>query len=384
MRLLVVGAGMYVTGRGTPEPGVILMSLAEASARVPIEEVVVCAQGAEGAEDVARCAAQIRRLLRRELPVRYERAQTLLSSCALAQRFDACIVAVPDHVHHGVGVDMLRAGLHCLMVKPLTPTLAQADQLIALQQERRLHCAVDFHKRFDEGNLFVRRLVRDGALGKLSYMTVEYSQRIRLPRDVFVKWCECTNVFQYLGVHYVDLVYFLTGFIPTRALGKGTRGVLSAAGMNTDDSVHALVEWRDPNDPSSTLLAQYAVSWIDPDTSSALSDQRFSLIGARGRVDCDQKNRGVNLTREGAGMEAVNPYFAKVLSTMDGPAFRGYGYRSIERFLLDVADVRAGTVQPDELHERRPTFLDARPATAVTEAINRSLAAGGDWQDVHE
>jgi hypothetical protein len=45
--------------------------------------------------------------------------------------------------------------------------------------------------------------------------------------------------------------------------------------------------------------------------------------------------------------------------------------------------VRAGAARPDDLHERRPTFLDARPATAVTEAVNRSLAAGGDWQDVH-
>jgi len=383
MKLLVVGAGMYVTGRGTSDPGTILLALAQAGRRVPIEEVVVCAQQASSAADVTRCRELIRGVLGARLPVHYESASELLSSATLAGRFDGCIVCVPDHLHHAIGMRVLGAGLHCLMVKPLTPTLREADELLALQAQQNLYCAVELHKRFDEGNLMVRRLIGEGALGRLSHITVEYSQRVRMPREVFASWASQTNIFQYLGVHYVDLVHFLTGFVPTRALGVGTRGVLSGADIDTYDSVHALVTWCNPHDQSEQLLAQYAIGWIDPNTSSAMSEQRFSLVGARGRVDCDQKNRGVSFTREGAGLEAVNPYFAKVLSTMDGNEFSGYGYRSIERFVLDLDDLRAGRVTPAELAPRRPTFQSARASTAVIEAVNASLAQGSSWQEIH-
>jgi predicted dehydrogenase len=381
MRLLVVGAGMYVTGRGTPDPGTILAALAQVQSRVPIERVVVCARQPSSAVDVARCADQLHRLLGVSLAVRYENVDDVLASPSLGERFDGCIVAVPDHVHHAIGMRVLGAGLHCLMVKPLAPTRREVAELIASQQQRGLYCAVELHKRWDESNLVVRRLLREGALGRLSHFTVEYSQRIRIPREVFAGWSSKTNIFQYLGVHYVDLVYFLTGFLPQRALAVGTRGVLSKQGIDTYDSVHAIVEWQSPTDPDERVVAQYATSWIDPDSSSAMSDQRYNVVGEKGRIECDQKNRGLVVTREGMGAEAANPYFARVVSTMDGYEFSGYGYRSIERFVLDLDDLRGGRVTPEALEGRRPTFRDALPSTAVVEAVNASLRDGSTWKD---
>jgi hypothetical protein len=181
----------------------------------------------------------------------------------------------------------------------------------------------------------------------------------------------------------VDLVYFMTGFRPLRAMAAGTRGVLDGLGIDTFDSVHALVEWANPAAPRERLLCQFALGWIDPETSSAMSEQRFTLVAERGRIDCDQKNRGVTWTRAEGGIEAVNPYFAKVLSSMDGNVFSGYGYKSIERFILDVEALRTGRASVHELASRRPTFRDARAATAVIEAVNGSLADGSRWREIH-
>ena len=36
--------------------------------------------------------------------------------------FGCTIIAVPDHLHYKIAKDCLEAGLHTLVVKPLTPT----------------------------------------------------------------------------------------------------------------------------------------------------------------------------------------------------------------------------------------------------------------------
>ena len=218
---------------------------------------------------------------------------------------------------------------------------------------------------------------------ELAYATVEYSQRITIPRDHFAGWAARTNVFQYLGVHYVDLLHFLTGFTPRRVVAVGRRGVLDGLGIATYDSVHAIVEWAPPAGGTGGFVSQFAIGWIDPESSSAMSEQRYLLVGASGRIECDQKNRGLRVVGPDRGVEDLNPYFSEYLDAAGGPLeFTGYGYRSIERFLLDVADLKAGAVTPKELEGVRPTFRSAFASTAVVQAVRESLEADSSWKEV--
>lgn len=379
MRVLVVGAGAYVTGRGTGGPGTVLPALAEASRTLPVDEVVIAATRDDGGPEVEAAAGRVNRALGTSLAVRYRPAEPLLAGADLAG-FDAAVVAVPDPLHAAVGRRVLGAGVHCLMVKPLTPTLAEGRELAELAAARRLHAVVELHKRYDEANLVVRRLLAEGRLGRVSYATVEFSQRISIPLETFRAWSERTNVFQYLGVHYVDLFYFLTGYRPLDALAVGSRGALTAAGVDAFDSVHVVTRWRPPD--GEPALCQLATGWIDPASSSAMSDQRYLLVGEKGRIECDQKNRGLTLVAGGAGVEAVNPYFSQTLATEDGPRFAGYGGRSVATFLADVAAIRRGEADAASFEGRRPTFADALVSTAVIDAANRSLANGSTWEAV--
>ena len=382
MRILVVGAGMYVLGRGTPGAGTVLPALAQLSKRLDIEEVVVCSTSDRGAGDVERAAAETNRRLGSALAVRHQLVDRAFADArGGGTPFDCAIVSVPDDRHAAVGTRVLEAGLHCLMVKPFVTTMDDARRLIALADARGLYGAVEFHKRFDDANLVVRRMLRDGAVGAPVYATVEYSQRITVPRDFFKSWAPRTNIFQYLGVHYVDLLHFLTGARPRRLAAVGRRGVLSGLGIDTYDSVHAMIEWDDPG-----FLSQLAIGWIDPEHSSAMSDQRYLIVGSDGRVECDQTRRGVRVVGGaggGPGVQEVNPYFSEYLAPPGEPLeFSGYGFRSIERFVLDVEDLRAGRVAASSLEGRRPTFRSALASTGVIQAVRESLDAGGAWKDV--
>jgi predicted dehydrogenase len=362
---------MYVTGRGTTGLGTVLPALAQLSRTVEIEKVVVVATKADAG--VEQAAAAVNRALGTKLSVEYRvRRATILESIA-GLAIDCAIVSVPDHLHFEIASDLMRAGIHCLIVKPLTPTLAEARELVDLQEECGLHCAVEFHKRFDEQNLLVRQFLRDGRLGRPLYMVVAYSQRIGLPLETFRAWADRTNIFQYLGVHYADLIHFLTGLAPVRVSAVGTRGTLDALGVRTWDSVHATVEWE------GGFVAQLAIGWVDPPGTSALSDQRFLLVGSQGRFDLDQKDRGVTLATP-LGVETPNPHFSMIL---DG-VFQGYGFKSIERWLLDVRDVISGRTSVADLVHTRPSLRQALVSTSVVEAVNRSLANDGAWTVIHD
>lgn len=380
MKVLVVGAGMYVTGRGTGGIGTLLPALAQYSRVGALDAVTVVATRAEGDSGVPEAAARVNALLGTRLPVHYRRLDGDLGKTVRAGEFDCALVCVPDDQHYEVTAALLERGLHCLVVKPFTPTVAEARKLVDLAHERGLHGAVEFHKRHDEQNLLARRVLREGRLGEPKYMVVGYSQRIDIPLVAFRAWAARTNIFQYLGVHYVDLIQFLTGLAPRRISATGTRGTLQAQGVATFDSVHATIEW---GAAAGQFVSQLAIGWIDPNATPALSDQKFFLVGSRGRLDLDQVDRGVRLVTPESGVETPNPHFSMVLGEHDEAAFRGYGYRSVERFLRDVADVAAGRVTPAALDAIRPTFRQALVSTAVVEAANASLAAAGAWKDVH-
>jgi predicted dehydrogenase len=243
--------------------------------------------------------------------------------------------------------------------------------------------AVEFHKRWDETNLLLRQALADGRLGDVLYITVEYSQR-RMMRDVFGSWIEHTNIFQYLGVHYVDLIYFLTGARPVRALATGQPGNPGSDGPSGWDAIQALIEWEDPP-KKRRFVSTILTNWIDPDSTSAMSDQKINVVGSKGRYQIDQKHRGAQLVTQQGGVEDVNPYFSQVYAGADGSVgVHGYGPRSITQFLTDIRDLAAGRRKRQDLVWSRPSFQDCLASTAVTEAVNRSLGQGSAWMAVEE
>ena len=129
---------------------------------------------------------------------------------------DAVIISVPDHLHASISITLIEKGLHCLVVKPMAPSLDEARAMLETAKKHHVVAQVEFHKRYDESNLLLYDAVRSGKLGDLLYAVIEYSQQKRLPREVFRAWVEKSSIFQYLGVHYVDLLYFVTGFLPKR------------------------------------------------------------------------------------------------------------------------------------------------------------------------
>ena len=78
---------------------------------------------------------------------------------ALLAETDAVSVAVPTADHHRVASRVLEQGRHALVEKPLTATLAEADELIALARRRQLVLQAGHIERFNPALELLRRHV---------------------------------------------------------------------------------------------------------------------------------------------------------------------------------------------------------------------------------
>ena len=136
------------------------------------------------------------------------------------------VVAVPDHVHGRVIHTALANDQHVLAVKPLVPTYAESVEIEALAREKGLFVGVEYHKRFDRRSLDARRQYRAGRFGEFRAGEAKMIEPYYYRHSNFQNWftCENSDPFTYVGCHYVDLVYFITGLKPVEVSVRGVEG----------------------------------------------------------------------------------------------------------------------------------------------------------------
>lgn len=387
INILIIGAGMYVCGRGDDGYGTILPAIYEWKRSGLAGDVYITGTRPDSIRDAREKAAALDKMYGSTININYYPKNETNDTQAYKKAINdipkpACvIVVVPDHLHRTVAGYAVENGLHTLVVKPLATTIKEVFELIELQERHNVYCAVEFHKRLDRSNLKLKDSISSGKIGEPLYFIVEYSQRKSIPIEKFKKWVETTNIFQYLGIHYVDIIYWATGAAPLRAMAAGQKNLLFSRGIDTYDSIQAAIEWKTAS--GSIFSSSFFTNWIDPENTSAMSDQRIKVIGTKGRYEADQKNRGICIVTDENGIEEPNPDFCSMYGTIAGDVtFRGYGIESVLQFLDDVCGIESGVLNIARLDGRRPTFKDSIIPTAIIEAVNKSLAENSRWVQI--
>lgn len=135
------------------------------------------------------------------------------------------IAAVPDQLHFDVVMAALRNDQHVCAVKPLVLKYSQAVEIEQEARSRNLVVGVEYHKRFDDRSLMARRKYRAGLFGEFRLGSACLLEKWYYRHSNFQNWCttENSDAFAYIGCHYIDLVHFITGLLPTRVSVYGIR-----------------------------------------------------------------------------------------------------------------------------------------------------------------
>jgi UDP-N-acetyl-2-amino-2-deoxyglucuronate dehydrogenase len=124
-------------------------------------------------------------------------------------------VCVPSGLHAEIGIRAARAGKHLVVEKPIDVSLAAADRLIEAARAAGVALTVISQHRFDPGLVELRRLIDDGALGRLVlgeastkwYRTQAYYDSAAWRGTYAMDGGSLMNQ----GVHYVDLLRWCLG-----------------------------------------------------------------------------------------------------------------------------------------------------------------------------
>ncbi|OHB52139.1 MAG: hypothetical protein A2Y10_18405 [Planctomycetes bacterium GWF2_41_51] len=126
------------------------------------------------------------------------------------------IVAMPDQLHYMVLKEAIANNQHIMCVKPLVLKYNQAIEIEKEAFEKGLVIGVEYHKRLDDRALIARRQYREGLFGEFKIGHAEMNEPYYYRHSNFQNWCTCENsdMFTYVGCHYIDQVHFITGLLP--------------------------------------------------------------------------------------------------------------------------------------------------------------------------
>ncbi|MCF6523957.1 Gfo/Idh/MocA family protein [Streptomyces sp. JJ36] len=90
-----------------------------------------------------------------------------LSALVQGTGADVAVIATPLHTHAPLAQAALAAGAHLMLEKPPVASLAQFEELRTAAERHRRACQVGFQSLASEAPAAVRRLIADGAVGRV-------------------------------------------------------------------------------------------------------------------------------------------------------------------------------------------------------------------------
>ncbi|HEY2947450.1 MAG TPA: Gfo/Idh/MocA family oxidoreductase [Micromonosporaceae bacterium] len=145
----------------------------------------------------------------------FERAETSWQAVVDAPDVDAVSVVVANALHREVVEALLAAGKHVLCEKPLAPTVADAEAMVAAAEKSDRVAAVGFTFRRSPAIAAIRRLVGAGPLGAVGHFDGRYWCDYGVDRDAPISWRyrggPGSGALADIGSHLVDVAEQMCG-----------------------------------------------------------------------------------------------------------------------------------------------------------------------------
>jgi predicted dehydrogenase len=267
---------------------------------------------------------------------------------------DAVVICLPPGLHAAGAIAAFEAGLHVYVEKPLAPSVAEGERMIAAWRTARTTGMVGFNFRFHPQVEEIRQRIAAGAIGQpLSVRSVfsivphaipDWKQKRELGGGALLD----------LASHHLDLVHYLLGDPVARVFAsvKSVRSEGDCAALQLELA-------------SGTSVQTFV-------SLGAVDENRMEIAGTAGKLTMDRTDllnpafvpatlRGARGQRIGRAVSALDP---RLLLRSPGrePSFA----RALTAF------VRAAAGEPFT----GPDFSDGARNLSVIDAAERSAASG--------
>ena len=305
-----------------------------------------------------------------------------------ADRIDLVTVATPNATHYEIAKAFLEAGINVLCEKPMTMSVAEAQDIVALAQRGPALCAVNYGYSGYALVRHMRAMVARGDLGKIRLIKAEFAHGFHAdaadadnPR---VRWrydpaqAGASAQFADCGIHALHMACFVAGQQPGELSADFVSCIVSRA--LEDD---AMVNFR--LDGGATLRL-----WTSSVAIGRMHGLNIQIFGEKGGLRWAQEwpnqlywtplnGRVEILERGGPGLSPEADRASRV--TIGHAEGMPLAFANIYADLAEAIAAQKQGRAPDPLALCYPTALDGLRSMAAIAAAVDSARLGGKWVD---
>lgn len=214
---------------------------------------------------------------------------------------DIVLVSAFNDVHKEIAIAALRAGKHVLCEKPVTPTCAELEEIMAVAKETGKVFTVDQNRRVNKDFVLMRRHVEAGDIGDVYVI----ESRVEGSRGMPKGWRTIKELGGGMmldwGVHLIDQIMYMIDEKVTNVFCK----MYSINYKGVDDNVHVTLTFE------SGLTAH-----IEVGTNNFIMHPRWYVLGSTGTLQIDSWDCDGRIVRK---KDDDNKWAEEIVYTKAGP-----------------------------------------------------------------
>lgn len=312
---------------------------------------------------------------------------------------DIVDITSPNAMHHEMALAAIAAGKHVYCEKPLSVTLAEAEEMAAAAQAKGVKTMVAFNNIKTPAAMLAKQLIDRGDIGAPIRFRGWFDQGFFNDPDLPFSW-RCTRreagsgALGDLGSHVISVAQYLMGDVesvvahsqtvfPTRPVPQGGSGYGATATrdapratVENEDQIQALVRFR--NGAGGTIEASrvaagkvFGVYWEVSGTEGTImmDGERFNELKIS-RFNDPKPDRGFKTIFAGSQVPQFSAFF--------GFDFAGGGLGYFDVKVIEIRDLIEGIVNDGDCF---PNFRFGLENERIIDAMERSLQTGR-WEQL--
>lgn len=199
---------------------------------------------------------------------------------------DAISITTPDHLHADVMVAAAEAGVHILVEKPFTTTVADADRAVAAIRQAGVTAMCLFNHRWVPA--YAQAKEKMPLIGEPVVGYARKDDTIHVPTEM-IGWADRTTCGWFLSSHDIDLLAWLYDDHVVDVFATARYGKLRGMGVDTPDAMQIQARF------SRGAVATFESAWIYPNTFPTMVDSYVTVVGEDGVIQLDRQKENIQL-----------------------------------------------------------------------------------------
>ncbi len=272
------------------------------------------------------------------------------------------ISATPENVHFPMAKESLEAGKHVFLEKPLSLTLDEADELVALAAGKGLKFSIGYSQRFNPKFAYVKKSLNDGTIGKAVSILVSRHITRGLGNKIGGRIKLSPAAME--ATHDLDFVFWcLEPAKPVRIYSQSAYGAMKdVTGLEDTQWIMATMD--------NGVVVTVGAGWTMPPGYPNYSGTWIEVTATDGMLVIDDTHRDVILNTMSDGIQLP-------MSTMPGEpvehVFAGPMHEETLHFLQAVAMDRDVMVTPEQARQVMEVYIAADISAERNEPVNLPL-----------